>query len=46
MNELLEFALEAHGGLPLWRELTAIKADLSVTGTLGGWNVSQLPWQP
>jgi hypothetical protein len=34
MNELLEFALEAHGGLARWRELTEIKADLSVTGAL------------
>jgi hypothetical protein len=30
----LEFALEAHGGLARWRELTEIKADLSVTGAL------------
>ena len=34
MNELLEFALEAHGGLERLRELTEIKADLSVTGAL------------
>jgi hypothetical protein len=34
MNELLEFALEAHGGLARWRELAEIKADLSVTGAL------------
>jgi hypothetical protein len=41
MNELLEFVLEAHGGLARWRELTEIKANLSVTGAL--WQVkSQL----
>jgi hypothetical protein len=34
MNELLEFALEAHGGVARWRELTEIKGDLSVTGAL------------
>jgi hypothetical protein len=34
MNELLNFALEAHGGLERWSELTEIKAELSVTGLL------------
>jgi hypothetical protein len=37
VNELLKFALEAHGGLKRWTELTEIKADLSVTGAL--WQV-------
>jgi hypothetical protein len=37
MDELLKFALEAHGGLKRWTELTEIKADLSVTGAL--WQV-------
>jgi hypothetical protein len=41
MNELLEFALKAHGGRARWGELTEIQADLSVTGAL--WQVkSQL----
>jgi hypothetical protein len=34
MNELLKFALEAHGGLKRWTELREIRADLSVTGAL------------
>jgi len=34
MKNLLELALEAHGGLTRWSELKAITADLSVTGAL------------
>jgi hypothetical protein len=37
MNELLEFALKAHGGQARWGELTEIQGDLSVTGAL--WQV-------
>ena len=28
MNELLEFALEVHGGLKRWTELRQIRVDL------------------
>ena len=38
MNELLNLALEAHGGLKRWMELRDIRADLSVTGAL--WQVN------
>ena len=34
MTDLLELALEAHGGLYLWSQLTTVTADLSVTGVL------------
>jgi len=37
MDQLLKFALDGHGGLERWTELTEIKADLSVTGAL--WQV-------
>jgi hypothetical protein len=37
MNELLKFALAAHGGMERWTELTELKADLFVTGAL--WQV-------
>ena len=41
MNDLLELAVEAHGGLKRWSQLTTVKASLSITGTL--W---QLKGQP
>ncbi len=34
MDELLKFALDAHGGLARWTELTEVEADLSATGAL------------
>ena len=34
MKNLLELALEAHGGLTRWSQLKAVTADLSVTGAL------------
>jgi hypothetical protein len=37
MNELLKFALDAHGGMERWTKLTELRADLSVTGAL--WQV-------
>lgn len=40
MNGLLELAVEAHGGLSRWRELTSITAKLSLGGsalTTTGW---------
>jgi hypothetical protein len=41
MNDLLELAVEAHGGLKRWSQLTTVKASLSITGML--W---QLKGQP
>jgi hypothetical protein len=32
MNELLEFALEAHGGLENWRTVTSVDLKLSLKG--------------
>jgi hypothetical protein len=34
MKNLLELALEVHGGLTRWSQLKAVTADLSVTGAL------------
>ncbi len=34
MNDSLELAVEAHGGLKRWSQLTTEKASLSITGTL------------
>ncbi len=34
MNELLELALGAHGGLERWREVQTIDLKLSITGGL------------
>ncbi|MBB2903358.1 hypothetical protein FHR75_004200 [Kineococcus radiotolerans] len=41
MNDLLTFALEAHGGLPHWSELTTVEANLSITGAL--WKLKSRP---
>src|ERR1700738_4674820 len=34
MNDLLELALKAHGGLKRWSWLTTVKASVSITGKL------------
>jgi hypothetical protein len=34
MNELLSFAVKAHGGLERWNELKAIKVSASITGAI------------
>jgi hypothetical protein len=39
MNELLEFALNAHGGLRRWHACNDMKAEISVKGTL--WALKQ-----
>lgn len=41
MNDLLEFAIDAHGGLERWYQLDWIDADLSVTGAI--WQVKGKP---
>ena len=37
MNDLLESAVAAHGGLDRWNQVTAITVDASITGAL--WHV-------
>ena len=41
MNDLLESALAAHGGLDRWNQITAITVDASITGAL--WHVKGKP---
>ena len=41
MNDLLELALEAHGGLKRWNWLTTVKASVSITGKL--WQLKAQP---
>ena len=41
MNDLLELAVEAHGGLKRWSRLTTVKASLSITGKL--WQLKAQP---
>ena len=44
MNDLLELAVEAHGGLKHWSRLTTVKASLSITGKL--WQLKAQPEAP
>ena len=37
MNDLLEVAVSAHGGLEMWNQLKTVKASLSITGAI--WQV-------
>ena len=41
MNDLLNFTVEAHGGLKRWSQLTTVKASLSITGKL--WQLKAQP---
>ena len=41
MNELLEVAVRAHGGLVRWSQLKSLKSNMSITGTL--WQVKSRP---
>ena len=41
MNELLEVAVRAHGGLDRWSQLKSLKSNISITGTL--WQVKSRP---
>ena len=34
MDDLLEFAIEAHGGLERWRQFNEVRANVSITGAL------------
>ena len=41
MNDLLEFAIEAHGGLDRWNSFSKLAADLSISGAI--WDIKQVP---
>jgi hypothetical protein len=41
MNDLLGFAIQAHGGTQRWDEFKTLKAELSVDGAI--WRIKQLP---
>jgi hypothetical protein len=41
MNELLQLAVEAHGGLDRWGQLKSLTSNMSITGTL--WHVKSRP---
>ena len=41
MNNLLETALAAHGGLSRWNELTEVKVSASITGAI--WSIKSKP---
>jgi hypothetical protein len=41
MNDLLKLAVEAHGGLGRWNQLSFVKADASITGAI--WAVKGQP---
>lgn len=41
MNDLLRFAVDAHGGLSRWNRLKTVKAGLSITGAI--WHVKGKP---
>jgi len=41
MNELLAFAVEAHGGMERWNTFTRLRAELSVGGAI--WEIKQQP---
>ena len=41
MNDLLGFAIQAHGGMQRWDEFTTLRAELSVDGAI--WRIKQQP---
>ena len=41
MNDLLHFAVDAHGGLVRWNRLKMVKASVSITGAI--WQVKGKP---
>src|ERR1700674_5166457 len=41
MNDLLQGAVDAHGGLSRWNQLKTVKASLSITGAI--WQVKGKP---
>jgi hypothetical protein len=41
MNDLLQLAVDAHGGLTRWNQLKTVRASVSVTGVI--WQVKGKP---
>jgi hypothetical protein len=41
LDNLLKFALEAHGGLSAWNKLQSLRANVSIEGAL--WDLKQIP---
>lgn len=41
MNDLLAWAIEAHGGLPRWNTFRQLRADVSIDGAI--WHLKQVP---
>jgi hypothetical protein len=41
MNDLLQVAVDAHGGLSRWNQLKTVKASVSITGAI--WQVKGKP---
>ena len=41
MNDLLQVAVDAHGGLSRWKQLKRVKASLSITGAI--WQLKGKP---
>jgi hypothetical protein len=44
LNDLLEFAVDAHGGLERWRRVISISARLSFGGLILAWDALQLTY--
>ena len=41
MDDVLKFAIEAHGGLERWHQFNVVKANASITGAL--WQLKRQP---
>jgi hypothetical protein len=41
MSDLLEMAVEAHGGIERWNEFNTLRAELSIGGAI--WDIKQQP---
>ena len=41
MNDLLSFAVDAHGGIDRWNSFARLRAELSIDGAI--WNINQQP---
>ena len=41
MNDLLAFAIDAHGGLDRWNTFTRLKAEVSIDGAI--WYMAAFP---
>jgi len=43
MTDLLDFALEAHGGLDNWKGATGVDLRLTLGGYLFEWPIGEMP---